>query len=109
MISIQGASQSPVTVVAPYIAMSTTSAGMVRFNGNKLEAYDGHSWLEVLFSTQLQFDYQTREVLQWATEKRNEELKLKAMCEKYPSLKDLKEKLDVVLALVREQETNGTS
>ena len=44
------------------------------------------------------------EILDWAKNKKLEEEKILAIIEKHPGIKDIKEKLDVMMALVRESE-----
>ena len=41
-IQVNGGAPAPV-----YINMSNASAGMVRYNGNTLEVYDGNSWFVI--------------------------------------------------------------
>ena len=92
----------------PYINMSNPSAGMVRYNGNNLEVYDGSSWLTMTSSYyDISLDADTIELLEWARSKRDEELRLKQLAAKYPAMQDAidalnqaKEKVQVVAALV---------
>lgn len=93
---------------SPYINMSNPSAGMVRYNGNNLEVYDGSSWLTMTSSYyDISLDVDTIELLEWARSKRDEELRLKQLAEKHPAMQDAidalnqaKEKVQIVAALV---------
>jgi hypothetical protein len=84
--------------------------GNVRYNPNSqnIEICDGNSWqiMNTSYAT-VELDYEARELLDWAREKRNEDLKLKELLEKHPAVRDLKEKLDVTVALVTEQAKQG--
>ena len=89
----------------PYVNMTNSSAGMLRYNGStqNLEVYDGAIWLT--FSSNVAGVGLTPEavsLLEWAREKRNEEAKIKALADKHPGIKDLKEKLDIMMALVKD-------
>lgn len=92
----------------PYINMSNPSAGMVRYNGNNLEVYDGSSWLTMTSNRcDISLDADTIALLEWARSKRDEELQLKQLAEKHPVMQDAisalnqaKEKVQVIAALV---------
>lgn len=87
----------------PYINTSAPSAGIVRYNNSNLEVYDGSSWR--MLSTgiaQVSLDANAQSVIQWANKKMAEEAEIIALASKYPAVKDLKEKLDLVIALVRD-------
>jgi hypothetical protein len=89
----------------PFINMSNHSAGMVRWNGNtnSLEIYDGSNWMILSNSVaSVGLTPEAVSLLEWAREKRNEEVKIKALADKHPGIKDLKEKLDIMLALVKD-------
>lgn len=43
-------------------------------------------------------------VIEWASQKMIEEAELKTLCDQHPGLKDVKEKFDVMLALVRKSQ-----
>jgi hypothetical protein len=48
-------------------------------------------------------DGHTQEAVNWAWKKMDEERKIAALMEKHPGLKDLKEKFEVMLALVKQE------
>lgn len=94
----------------PYL----NTTGMVRWNGTsqQLECAtnnpDSYSvqWhpLPVYGETHIRFSPPYENAIQWAMAKMNEEAKLKELCAKHPGLKDIKEKYEVMLALVREND-----
>jgi hypothetical protein len=52
-----------------HISMSNPSAGMVRYNMNHFEVYDGYSWISFAQDATVDLTYDTREVLEWASKK----------------------------------------
>lgn len=88
----------------PYIDMSRPSAGMLRYNGavQKLEVYDGVFWQEIKNQYSVSLDSNIVELLSWVKQHRQEQEKLKELCATYPGIADLKEKLDLMVALVSE-------
>ena len=54
--------------------------------------------------TTVGLDATTMNAITWVTKKMQEENEIKALCELHPGLKDLKEKFEVMLALVRQKE-----
>lgn len=91
----------------PYVNMSNPSAGMVRYSGNgqNLEVYDGSSWM-IIQSTvpTINLDPMVVNVINWAQEKMKQEQRLQELAAKYPGVEDLQQKLDIMVALVQEQE-----
>ena len=75
---------------------------------NNLEVYDGVTWqvFQTTYAT-VGLSYEAESLLNWARDKRNEELEFKALIEKHPGVKDLKEKLDIMVTLVTEQAKQG--
>ena len=73
----------------PYIDMTRTNAGMVRYNGNNFEVYDGNSWMMIPNgSAQVTLDVVTFESLQWVRRKMTEEKRLEELAKTYPSVAD---------------------
>ena len=96
------------TVSSTYIDMSRPSAGMIRYNGNNMEVYDGNMWL-IMSSTyaEVELDGLTMEILTWARHKREEERRLKELSVKHPAVADAlqavakaEEQVRIVTALV---------
>ena len=91
--------------VYPYIAPGASNVGQLRFNtnNNNLEVWDGVVWKEIINNyTSIGLTGEAEDLLDWAKQKRNEDLKFKELMDKHPAVKDLKEKLDIVIALVNE-------
>lgn len=73
----------------PYVDMSRPSAGMVRYNNNNIEIYDGASWLPMTSSyPQIELDNVTMEVIQWARRKMEEEKRMLELAQKHPTVAD---------------------
>lgn len=83
----------------PYIDMTRTSAGMVRYNSNNFEVYDGSVWIIMSGgSVQVGLDGVTLESLQWVRRKMTEEKRLEELAKAHPAM------ADAVAALVQAQE-----
>lgn len=89
----------------PYIDMTRPSTGLVRYNAStqKLEVYDGMFWHEIKNHYVVSLDQNTVELLSWVKQHRQEQENLKALCAAHPGIAELKEKLDVMVALVSDQ------
>jgi len=91
----------------PHVNMNNASAGLVRYNGNtqNFEVYDGSSWMAMYsVAATVTLDYDVQTILNWAREKMQEDLRLKELSQRHPGIRDLQEKLEVMLALVQQQE-----
>ena len=88
----------------PYITVS----GVVRWNGpqQRLEVMDRDNWmpLDTGSSWTIAPDYSLNNVINWANVKMAKEEQLQVLIDKHPGLKDLKEKFDIMLALVQNGE-----
>ena len=95
----------------PYVNMSQPSAGMVRFNNNRFEVYDGAGWQTIsMNSAHMDVSNKTREILRWAEAKMNQEREIMRLVESNPTVADVYQdyleagkKLEVIMALVKEQ------
>ena len=84
----------------PYIDMTRTSAGMVRYNSNNFEVYDGSSWIIMSGgSVQVGLDGVTLESLQWVRRKMTEEKQLLELAKTHPTV------ADALLARYRAEDT----
>jgi hypothetical protein len=45
------------------------------------------------------------DIMQWAARKMEEEKRILALAEQYPAVKDAKEQLDIIMALVKQETT----
>ena len=106
-LAVSGGSSS-----GPYVSMNNPSAGMVRFNGNNFEVYDGGSWL-AMYGAHAMIDVsnKTREILQWAESKMHMEREIMKLVETNATVADAwntyldaGKKLEVIMALVKENE-----
>lgn len=61
-------------------------------------------WYKIDNTVELQNDPQIAEVIQWAKKKMQFERKIEELASKYPAVKDAKEKLDIVIKLVQDNE-----
>jgi hypothetical protein len=95
---------------APYIDMTRTSAGMVRYNNNTVEVYDGNIWIIMASgSIQVSLDGVTLESLQWVRRKMTEEKRLEELAKNHPAVADAmtavaraQEQVAIVTALVQQ-------
>ena len=94
----------------PWIDMTRTSAGMVRYNNNNFEVYDGIHWIIMSSgSAQVSLDGVTLESLQWVRRKMTEEKRLEELAKTHPSVADAiaaaaqaQEQVAIVAALVQQ-------
>lgn len=91
----------------PYVNMSNSSAGLVRFNGNSqnLEVYDGVNWMAMsssVASVGLTIDAQG--ILVWAKQKMEEEQRLRALMDRHPGLRDAHDTFEIMRMLVTQEE-----
>ena len=106
-ISVHGGSSSSV-----YISPGSVGAGMLRYNGNTncIEINDGNVWRAMSTSyASVGLTPETEMLLEWAQQKRNEELTLKALAEKneavriaVENLNKAQEQLQITAHLARE-------
>lgn len=90
----------------PYISPGAQSSGMVRYNTNSqnLEVYDGVAWITYAGSySSVGLTPDAEALLDWAKEKREEELKIQTMTEKFPALKKAKENYDLIWNMVKDE------
>jgi uncharacterized membrane protein YfbV (UPF0208 family) len=95
----------------PYVTQNTQNPmqGMIRINGNVMEAFDGTRWITMNTSyatVMLKPEYAV--VLDWAAKKMQEEKEMQALAEKHPAIADLvdavekaQEQLQMTAALVK--------
>jgi hypothetical protein len=92
----------------PYIDMTRASAGMVRYNNNNFEIYDGSSWIIMQSSyPQVELSGDVQAVINWARIKMAEESRAKELAAKHPAVADAleavkhaEEQVKIVAALV---------
>lgn len=83
-------------------------SGQVRWNGHskEFEVCDNQSgsWYRINPEIELGCDSELAEVVQWAKKKMDYERKLEKLSKEYPAVKDAKEKLDIILKLVQDEQ-----
>jgi len=83
-LQVSGGNSSPL-----YINMGAPSAGMIRYNNNGLEVYDGSSWMKFPDSyAQIDLDGDTQAVLAWARTKMAEEQRMRDLAARHPTVAD---------------------
>ncbi len=82
------------------------TSGPVRWNGSskQFEVCDNQNngmWYKIDNTIELRSDPQIGEVLEWAKKRMEYEKKVEKLASEYPAVKDAKEKLDIILKLVQ--------
>ena len=91
----------------PSFSPGAQSAGMVRYNTNMqcLEVFDGISFVTLgAAHPTVELAPASREGLEWAMRKQQEERELKAMLERHPGLRELHDKFEMMKVLCYEEE-----
>ena len=65
------------------------------------------SWFSIRETVNIRLQDETELAIEWAKKKMQEEKELEKLMGEYPNVKDLKEKLDILIAIVREEKNNG--
>jgi hypothetical protein len=79
--------------------------GNMRFNttSQSIEVFDGNNWITLNMSyATVGLTGEAESLLDWARQKKDEELRLQEMIKKYPGLKKAKENFDLVLNIVKD-------
>lgn len=90
----------------PYMSPGAVGAGLLRFNPNssQIEVYDGMSWLAINNNVMVDLGMDSKEAIEWAYKKMQEERKLKDLMAQHPGLKELHDKFEMMKALCMEEE-----
>lgn len=84
--------------------------GMLRYNsGGRIEVFDGSVWHRVDTHSSISLSQEAQTALDWAIDKRQEELEVKKLCQSHPALAEAKANYDLLLALVRENNDKNNS
>jgi hypothetical protein len=88
-----------------YINSQSGSQGVgnVRYNttNQAFEVFDGNMWMQLSMThAQIGLTQEAESILDWARHKRAEEERIMKLADEHPGIKDLQEKLDVMIALV---------
>lgn len=82
------------------------TTGIIRWNGSaqRKEVMSGDTWIPLQDAIgNIMLSPDVLDVVAWAKKKMIEEAELVKLCAEHPGLKDVKEKFDIMLALVKEQ------
>lgn len=92
----------------PYINPTQPMTGMVRYNNNQLQVYDGSSWLSMGGGTaSVGLTPRTEEVLKWAEQQMKREQLIKSqlnnptVADAWRRVQEAQEQLNVVMELVK--------
>lgn len=90
----------------PYVSPGATGAGMVRYNGNlqQLEVNDGAVWLQLGQTSTIGLSHEAEQAVQWAQRQLKREQELAELAKQHPGIKDLQEKLEIMIALVKQEQ-----
>jgi hypothetical protein len=96
----------------PYVNNSNTSAGMVRYNNNNLEVYNGASWLVINGSiASVGMNSAAESAIDWAMRKMAEEELMMALANEHPAVKialanleKAKQQLDATIILSKDND-----
>jgi len=79
--------------------------GAVQWNGStkKFEVSCGTGWIPIDNTVQISYSHDVFSLLEWVKEKKVQEEKIAKYADQYPAIKDAKEKLDILVALVKEE------
>lgn len=112
---ITGVTVSGGDTSVPYVNqnISNPMQGMIRVWGSDMQVFDGIAWMNMSTSyATVSLDTDTQDLLQWARNKRDEELRAKKLSEKYPAvanafdeLKKSQQQFNLVMTLSDEYES----
>ena len=85
--------------------------GNVRYNTTTqcFEVFDGNMWMRLnMAHAQIGLTSEAESILDWAKKKQAEEARIMQLAEEHPGIRDLKEKLEVMIALVNKDKHNDS-
>ena len=90
----------------PYISPGAGGSGMVRYNSSlqQLEVNDGAVWLQLGQTSSIGLTQEAEQALQWAQQQLKREQELDALAKQHPGIKDLQQKLEIMIALVKQEQ-----
>lgn len=96
----------------PYVSINNNNPiqGMIRLNGSDMQVFDGTSWLTLSSSyATIELNGDAQSLLQWAREKRDQELEYKRLAEEHPAvqnaidaIKRAEEQLELIVNLSKD-------
>jgi len=110
MIKIQSSSY-PIVWQIDNSYLLPAQSGQVRWNGNikQFEVCDNLNngvWYKIDNTIQLSCDPQLQTIIEWAKKKMAEDEKIAKLAEKYVAVRDAKEKLEIVIKLVQDEDSS---
>ena len=81
----------------PYVTANTNNpaTGMVRYNGNDLQVFDGNSWLTISGAfPSIELDHMSQNALKWVMDKMTQEQKWKELAKDNKAVKIALENLE---------------
>ena len=109
MIKIQSSSY-PIVWQIDNSYLLPAQSGQVRWNGNIkcFEVCDNQSgnWYKITNTVELTCDSQIQNILEWAKKKMADDERIAKLAEKYVAVKDAKEKLEIVIKLVQDEDSS---
>jgi hypothetical protein len=102
---------------APYVNMSNSSAGMVRYDGANLQVYDGNTWMTIAGSSaSVGINPVAEEAIDWVRQQMEKEKQLLELAKKSKSvsialdnLNNAKAELELIAILAREHNEETTT
>jgi len=90
----------------PPISPGAVGAGIVRYNPNmqQMEVYDGVSWYGINSHITIDLGMTSKQAIEWAHKKMQEEKQLQDLMAQHPGLKDLNDKFEIMKVLCMEEE-----
>jgi hypothetical protein len=89
----------------PPISPGAVGAGIVRYNPNmqQMEVYDGVSWYGINSHITIDLGMTSKQAIEWAHKKMQEEKQLQDLMAQHPGLKDLNDKFEMMKVLCMEE------
>lgn len=91
---------------SPFIENNGSGSGMIKYNNKSqsLEVFDGNIWIPLINNyASIEMSHYGSTIMQWAAKKMEEEKHILKLAEHYPAVKDAKENLDLIMALVQQE------
>lgn len=94
----------------PYVANGGQSSGELRRNVStqQIESFNGSTWIPIGQHVNIGLSNEGLEIMHWARNKIREEKRIEKLMEEHAGIRDLKQKLDLMIALTSKEE-NGTN
>jgi hypothetical protein len=94
----------------PYVNTNTNNPmqGMIRISGSDMQVFDGNNWMTLSTSyATVRLENDTEELLNWARQKRQEEVNLRMRMAEHPGLEQAYEQFRIMDILTLQEEKHG--